>query len=45
MEYNITKPGGVKKDGWARGRVHVDQTAYFIKRLIIKDGYLEWDPT
>lgn len=23
----------------------LDQTAYFIKRLLIKEGFLEWDPT
>lgn len=45
LDYNITKTGGVKKSGWARGRVLLDQTTYFIKRLLIKDGYLEWDPT
>lgn len=44
LDYNITR-NGATKSGWARGRVLMDQTAYFIKRLLIKDGFLEWDPT
>lgn len=43
MNYSVTS--SKNKTGWARGRVLLDQTSYFIKRLFIKDGYLEWDPT
>jgi hypothetical protein len=30
----------MNQTGWARGRVLLDQTSYFIKNLLIKDGYL-----
>lgn len=45
MNYSVNSSGQKAKTGWARGRVLVDQTAYFIKRLMIINGYLEWDPT
>lgn len=35
--------GTSKKTGSALGHVLADQTSYFIKRLMIIDGYLEWD--
>jgi|JI10StandDraft_1071094.scaffolds.fasta_scaffold667197_2 hypothetical protein len=45
LDYNISSTSGSNQSGWARGRVLLDQTSYFIKRLLIKDGFLEWDPT
>lgn len=37
--YLVSK-GGQNMTGWARGRVLVDQTAFFTKRLLIIDGLL-----
>ena len=45
LNYHIKEEDGSNRTGSARGRVLVDQTAYFVKRLLIKDGFLEWDPT
>lgn len=43
LDYLI-KTSASNKTGSARGRVLVDQTAYFTKQLLVKGGYLEWDP-
>ena len=40
----MIKTSNANKTGSARGRVLVDQTAYFTKQLLIRGGYLEWDP-
>ena len=45
LNYTIKDQSGKEKKGWGRGRVTVDQTAYFIKRLLVKDGFMEWDPS
>lgn len=40
--YEVIKPTQ-SKSGWAYGKVNVDNTT-FVKRIILKEGALEWDP-
>ena len=43
MNYQIIENGQVKKEGWARGRQHIDPT-YFTKTIISVNGSVEWEP-
>ncbi len=40
--YSVEKTSS-QSNGWAYGKVAVDNSS-FVKRIILKEGALEWDP-